>query len=65
MSASTRLLCDNPYACANNDLADDFGTIAACTPAQVRDAQRTVAGRAADADEARELLAMLGIGGRV
>jgi hypothetical protein len=61
---STKLLSSSPYAPADfgNQLIDDFGTITPPSEEQALAARRYVAGMAEDADDARALLAMLGLG---
>lgn len=65
MTKSTRLLSTSPFYGGDgfgNQLIDDFGTIVDATDEQVDAARRYVAGMAHDVEDARVLLAMLGLG---
>lgn len=64
MTAVTRALSDSLYYAESgfsNQLVDDFGTIPTLLPEQVRAARRYVAGMAVDVEDARTLMAMLGV----
>jgi hypothetical protein len=64
MSRQTQLLSTSPYLGPDygNQLVDDFGTIPASSPDEIRAARVTVAARSLGVEDARELLAMLGLG---
>jgi hypothetical protein len=63
MSKATRLLSTSAYGGVEygNQLVDPWGTIVAASPEQTARARRYVAGMATDAEDAKVLLAMLGL----
>jgi hypothetical protein len=63
MSAQTRHLSSDAYFPREygNNLSDDFGTITPSTPEELRAAGMNVCAHAQSAEEAVELLSMLGL----
>lgn len=64
VSAQTKALSTDPYLPRGAGLDTEIGTLGVLTEATVRSAQLEVCSRVVDVGEARELLAMLGIGDR-